>query len=120
MNSPDPGLWLIIVSPDPDVNPTATATSGGPTIVVRGTKVSGLLATGLADGSVLQFPSNSLSANLSQQNALRAKYNLPPLPDPATVTHAKPAVAPAQPATDSATNESDQPQNEPPPPGEEP
>jgi hypothetical protein len=34
------------------------------------------------------------AAALRAQNQLRGRYGLAPLPDPATVTHALPAVAP--------------------------
>lgn len=78
LNAPQPGLWLVILSSDPDANPYRPP---GQMIIV-----------GCADQSVLRFPASALPSRLAAQNALRAKANLPPLPDPATVTHAKPAV----------------------------
>ncbi len=100
----DPGLWLVVMSPDPDVNPAGVA---GPVITSRGpgmttistTSSGGMVVVGLADGSVTALFSRAVSAQLSAQNALRATYNLSPLPDPATVTHTKPAVAGNQPQT---------------------
>ncbi len=65
------------------------------TTVTTTTNIGGMVVVGLADGSTSAFPLLAISA----QNALRAKYKLPPLPDPATVTHAKPAVAGNQPQT---------------------
>ena len=52
-----------------------------------------MVVVGLADGTSLPVPLGGFAQTLRMQNMLRAKYNLPPLPDPATVTHAKPAVA---------------------------
>ena len=65
--------------PDPDVNgPPA------PTDVVY---------IAAADGSLITTDYQSLrGANLAEQNAQRTMLNLPPLPDPATVTHGRPAV----------------------------
>ena len=47
---------------------------------------------GRADGRVLMIPRQQLAPRLRSQNALRARLGLPPLPDPATVTHETPAV----------------------------
>ncbi len=58
-----------------------------------------ILVAGLADGTSLALPFGGFPQTLRMQNMLRAKYNLPPLPDPATVTHAKPAVGGKQPQT---------------------
>ncbi|MCH8969801.1 MAG: hypothetical protein IIA66_11875 [Planctomycetes bacterium] len=98
----DPGLWLVIESPDPDVNPagatgTVTTSRGPGMTTISTTSSGGMVVVGLADGSVTALFSRAFSAQLSTQNALRATYNLPPLPDPATVTHTKPAVAGNQP-----------------------
>ncbi len=100
----DPGLWLVIMSPDPDVNPAGVSgrviTSRGPGMTTTSTTSSGgMVVVGLADGSVRAIFLRAFSAERSTQNALRAKNNLPPLPDPATVTHANPAVAGRQPQT---------------------
>jgi hypothetical protein len=84
--SPD-NLWTAIVSPDPTMN-AATASPNA-----AANQVYVLLANGSARG----FSHNQLSAELVKQNALRLQHQLPPLPDPATVTHTQPATAAAKP-----------------------
>ena len=79
LDNADPGLWLVIMSPDPDSN--------------RSSSIDGLLAVGCADGTVQTIAINRLPTRLAEQNGLRAELGLPPLPHPATVTHARPAVA---------------------------
>jgi hypothetical protein len=76
--APDPALWIVVHSPDPDFNPPGGA--------------AGLITVGLANGTVTSL-AGPMSAALARQNALRAQYNLAPLPDPATVTHARAALA---------------------------
>ena len=98
----DPGLWLVVMSPDPDVNPAGSSgtviTFSGPGMTATSTTSSGgMVVAGLVDGTSLPVPLGGFAQTLQMQNMLRAKYNLPPLPDPATVTHAKPAVAGNQP-----------------------
>lgn len=78
LNKRELGLWLVVMSPDPDANPRS---SPAPTIWV-----------GCADGSVQSFPARHLPGQLASQNKLRAEAGLAPLPDPRGVTHAKPAV----------------------------
>jgi hypothetical protein len=79
LDSPDPDLWLVIMSADPAVNtPPAPEDE---------------LAVGRADGTVQVITAASFDAGLGRQNDLRAKYGLRPLPPPASVTHAKPALA---------------------------
>lgn len=76
LDTADPGLWLVILSPDPDINPPGT----------------GRFAAGRADGTVLAVSSHEeMLALLQAQNALRGAAGLPPLPDPQTVTHDEPA-----------------------------
>ncbi|UCD73933.1 MAG: hypothetical protein JSV91_09050 [Phycisphaerales bacterium] len=77
-DSADSGLWIVLYSPDPDVNGPWVA----PTIVA-----------GCLDGSTQQIPISTLNSALQQQNMLRNSHALPPLPDPATITHDNPAVA---------------------------
>ncbi len=77
--SADPGLWVVIVSPDPAQNPSPAATS--------------FLVVGRADGTAVSLPINRFAKALAEQNDLRAQHGLAPLPDPSKVTHAKPAVA---------------------------
>jgi hypothetical protein len=85
----DGQLWVVIFSPDPDTN-SANAAIGQDSV-------------GLADGSVTTFPMGTFSAELAKQNKLRADNRLPPLPDPAKVTHAQPAVAATPPASQPAS-----------------
>jgi len=79
-NPPDPGLWLIVYHPDPDVNP-----SPGP---------NAHCSVYCADGSQQGFTFSQMATMLTLQNALRQQHGLPSLPDPATVTHAQPAAGP--------------------------
>jgi hypothetical protein len=72
--------WCLVLLPDPDVN--------GPPNASRAVFI------GLADGSVVQMTYGELAAALTAENQARAADGLPPLPDPATVTHAAPGVAP--------------------------
>jgi hypothetical protein len=75
----DPGLWLVIRSPDPGQNPPPQAEDR--------------VAVGRADGTVIEFRVKNLAQELARQNALRASQGLPPLPDPVAITHLAPAVA---------------------------
>lgn len=73
----DPGLWVLILDWDPDANNS----QNDPVYV------------GTTAGGVITFPRPSMNGRLMEQNLLRAKYGLPPLPDPSTVTHGAPATA---------------------------
>ncbi len=73
---PDPNLCLVLQSPDPN----------------QGTGQLAWVVAGLADGRVVTVMPAELPLWLTRQNALRARFKLPPLPAPATVTHARPAV----------------------------
>lgn len=79
LGDPHPGLWLVIMSPDPEANAPGSADL--------------LLTIGFADGGVRTIPRARLPTLLAEQNDLRARHGLAPLPEPATVTHARPAVA---------------------------
>ncbi|MFB3138510.1 MAG: hypothetical protein ACE10B_04770 [Phycisphaerales bacterium] len=81
LTAADPGLWVVVQSPDPDVN------SVQPPWVVFG--------VGRADGTVITVGLTQMAMSLQQQNAIRAASGLPPLPNPAMVTHDAPAVADA-------------------------
>ena len=85
----DPGLWIVVLVPDPVTNPAAGAGSNW--------------ACGQLDGSVTTIPAGLTSTALREQNALRAVEGLPPLPDPFTITHDKPAIGlgSAEPSADS-------------------
>ena len=72
-----PGLWVVVMSADPDAGIAGFAP--GPVIVGR------------ADGSVRAIARSRLSAALAGQNELRAEAGLPALPDPTLVTHDAPA-----------------------------
>jgi hypothetical protein len=76
----DPGLWLVIYSPDPDVNFAPQPYEW--------------LAVGRVDGAVVPMMVSQFPQELIEQNALRQAAGLPPLPDPRTVTHGAPAIAP--------------------------
>ena len=79
LNQADPGLWVVILSFDPDVQ-----SSGSSQIIIT---------VGLADRSTMDLPATTfLTVDLPQQNALRASFGLPPLPDPSTVTYGSPAI----------------------------
>ena len=75
----DAELWLVILSPEPDADALPSDAF--------------FRVVGLADGTVQTIAINRLPARLAEQNGLRAELGLPPLPHPATVTHARPAVA---------------------------
>ena len=76
--APDARLWVVVQSLDPDLNNPQWA--------------GGYVRVGLAGGTVVPIPASSLQASLRKQNTIRARCNLPPLPDPTSVTHDRPAV----------------------------
>jgi len=81
-NPPDPGLWLVVVCDDPD----AMAAAGtGPTIDP--------VPIGLAGGGINSVWRSNFQPRLQKQNALRAQFNLPPLPNPLTLSQDRPAAA---------------------------
>ncbi|GMV97536.1 MAG: hypothetical protein AMXMBFR83_18940 [Phycisphaerae bacterium] len=84
----DARLWLLIGSPDP-AGPTPASPPAHVTV-------------GQADGTVLDFPVDELPGRLEDQNSLRARYGLPALPPPGSVTHTRPASAPATAPASSA------------------
>lgn len=82
----DPKLWVVILSADPDSNPPASFD---------------FICVGTAGSETRVIPISGLPAELAKQNQLRAKQDLPPLPDPSKVTHSEPAVAePGRPGAD--------------------
>ncbi len=85
------GLWLVILWPDPEANAGRTDAKD----VVIGT----------TDGKILAYPREQFAAQLGRQNQQRQAAGLAPLPDPASVTHARPAVA-SQPESGPATEPS--------------
>ncbi len=85
MSNPDPRLWIVIFSPNP--NPVSARPLPGNII---GTS----FPVGTADGRVTHVFLPQYARVLAEQNEVRAELGLAPLPDPLTVTHEKPAVAP--------------------------
>ncbi len=77
MRSADPDLWTVIYWPDPFCNGFIEPQ----TVVV-----------GLPGGGSRPILGD-FAAELAAQNQLRALAGLPPLPDPATVSHGRPAKA---------------------------
>jgi hypothetical protein len=72
----DPKLWLLILRPD----------SKGRAAPASGDR----LWVGFVDGGVNGIGAERFAAALVKQNALRATFDLPPIPDPATVTRESP------------------------------
>lgn len=75
----DPSLWVVVWSPDPDLNLPLNPQDW--------------VAVGLADGTARAMTVNMLLPALSPQNKVRAAQGLPPLKNPLDVTHDKPQVA---------------------------
>ena len=75
----DPKLWVVVWSPDPDLNMPLN--------------LQDWVAVGLADGTAQAMTVSTLLSALSSQNAVRAAQGLPPLKSPLDVTHDKPQVA---------------------------
>jgi len=78
----DGRLWVVVFAPE-----TSNVTAG-----------YGVLVAGCVDGTTTsvsgpRYGQQLCSLFLKKQNELRARYGLPPLPDPRTVTHTQPAVA---------------------------
>lgn len=76
---PDPGLWVVVRSP----------VGNSPMVPLAGD-----LIVATSDGTSVTVPAAAFAAELAAQNALRVSLGLPPLPDPATVTHEHAATAP--------------------------
>jgi hypothetical protein len=75
----DPGLWIVVCAPD--LAAPGTNRIAGATVLV-----------GRLGGTVTPIAGTAFSAALAEQNALRAQYGLPPLPDPALVREGQPTV----------------------------
>jgi hypothetical protein len=73
-----PSLWLAVLWPDPGVS------GQGPPVIVHMAQL---------DGAVKSVVAADFPRQLREQNQLRAQGGLPPLPDPALITHAAPARA---------------------------
>ena len=72
-------LWLAVLSPDPQANSSARP---------------GWVQVIFPNGASTNFPFSDMQVQLQGQNMMRQQAGLPPLPDPATVTHDQPALAP--------------------------
>ncbi|UCD74349.1 MAG: hypothetical protein JSV91_11225 [Phycisphaerales bacterium] len=77
ISSADPDIWLVILWPDPDSNAPPLPDDH--------------FYVGKCDGEVEKLRAEEFSAAIAEQNTLRAASGLPPLPHPATITHASPA-----------------------------
>ncbi len=86
----DGGLWIVVFSADPDSDVSGWGSE---------------YLCGALDGSVTPVYSMGMPTALTAQNTLRANHGLPPLPDPATVTHGQPAALRAPPAPEPPTPE---------------
>ncbi len=86
LNNCDPGLWVVILSPDP--------TTGGAAGGTGTTTIPAAQCTAVSAGGKITALGTNVAAYLAVQNQLRAASNLPPLPDPATVLNGSPAVGP--------------------------
>jgi len=75
---PAPRLWLVLMSTEP---------------IDDSEEQHDQVIAGCADGSVFVIPGDEFTASLRQQNDLRRKHGLPPIPDPSIVTHDRPAVS---------------------------
>ena len=75
----DPGLWVVIWSPDPAWN--------------AGFQPDERVPIGLAGGKVVYVTARDLPEELRAQNELRLRFGLQPLTNPFTVTHRRPMVA---------------------------
>lgn len=102
-NSADPGLWIFIAeSPDPALplrppSPTNTGPSSSTVAIDNGrAPPPSAFFVGSVGGSVRTISKAAFGQALARQNAFRATFNLPPLPDPTTVTESKPAAGPVK------------------------
>ena len=75
----DSKLWVVVWSPDPDLNVPLN--------------LQDWVAVGMADGTAQAMTVNTLVSALRRQNVVRAAQGLPPLKNPLDVTHDKPQVA---------------------------
>jgi predicted Zn finger-like uncharacterized protein len=77
----DPRLWVVVMTPDPDVNGAPAATDQ--------------IYICTANHRVITTTAAQLPSLIQQQNQYRSSLGLPPLPDLTTVTHDRPATAPS-------------------------
>ena len=79
LNTTDASLWVVVMLPDPSVNPGLAPTKP--------------VTIGTAGYTVVTTTVGQLTAMTQRQNKHRATLSLPPLPDLATVTHDQPALS---------------------------
>lgn len=94
----DPGLWLVICSDDPALAKAPAPVAASVTVGTPGaqTTISSsevLLVVGRADRTIRIVPAQTIQSELVDQNRLRARFGLPPLPDPTTILHGRPATS---------------------------
>jgi hypothetical protein len=77
----DPGLWLVVMVPDPGANGIPAPQDA--------------VYIGTDSYTLTEITFGELAQALTEQNAYRKTLGLPPLPDLTTVTHERPALAPA-------------------------
>ena len=81
LTNADDELWVVMLAPDPTAStPARSAESEFVGVCTNGTTIAA--------------PMGALSVLLPMQNDIRRQAGLAPLPDPTTITHAAPAVAP--------------------------
>ena len=85
----DARLWVVVMLPDPNVNPAPAPTD--PVVI------------GTAGYTVVTTTVGQLPAMTQQQNQHRATLGLPPLPDLTKVTHDRPALPADATSADEAT-----------------
>jgi hypothetical protein len=73
----DPGLWIVVMTPDPDEGPHESLPNS--------------VLVGCVDGTIKTYDGLELAAALEEQNTLRSAAGLGPLPDPTAITHDMPA-----------------------------
>lgn len=102
LNDPslDPGLWVVICAqtmftnspPPPAARPSATPPSATRPVPPVQSGNDCVVTVGLADGTTVSMLRSELIRDLPAQNALREAAGLEPIPDPFTITQAKPVV----------------------------
>ena len=80
-------LWVVVMAVDPATNPQGPMQD---------------IVVGQNDGTMLEIHGEQVTTMLSIQNQRRAEVGLPPLPDPRTITHQKPAVSETSTESDGA------------------
>lgn len=88
----NPNLWLAMIDSTSNTPVKADLLAGNPAW-----QPHNIVYILQANGMVLPMPTSIFSRQLEIQNKLRATLNLPPLPDPTTVTYDSPAPAPPTP-----------------------